>query len=132
MDPKKAVRAIRKLMAAVPAAYVVSRASFNDLTRAPGVITKNIVSPHAWPAIVQTEVDSEDEEGKKLFFFKSGVVTALREYLVGSFDQVLMSVLALQGGRGPKSIMVMGLEGKGTFLQRVSLVCFIQICWQPV
>ena len=132
MDPKKAVRAIRKLMAAVPAAYVVSRASFNDLTRAPGVVTKNIVSPHAWPAIVQTEADSEDDEGKKLLFSKSGVVTALREYLVGSFGQVLMSVLALQEGRGPKNIMVMELESKEIFLPKVFLACSIQICWQPV
>ena len=77
VDPKKAVRAIRKLMAAVPAAYVVTRASFNNLTRAPGVVTKNIVSPLAWPALVQTEPESEDEEGKILFSYKSGVVTAI-------------------------------------------------------
>ena len=67
MDPKKAVRAIRKLMAACPAAYVVTRASFSDLTRAPGVVTKDIVSPLAWPALVQTESESEDDEGKILF-----------------------------------------------------------------
>ena len=76
MDPKKAVRAIRKMMAAVPAPYVVSRASFTDLTRAPGVVTKSIVSPLAWPAVVETESDSEEEEGKKVFN-TTGVVTAI-------------------------------------------------------
>ena len=76
MDPKKAVRAIRRIMAAVPAPYVVARASFNDLTRAPGVVTKNIVSPLAWPAVVETESDSEDEEGK-IFSHKTGVITAI-------------------------------------------------------
>ena len=67
VDPKKAVRAIRKLMSEIPAPYVVSRASFNDLTRAPGVVTKTIVSPTAWPALEEMESDSEDEEGKNSF-----------------------------------------------------------------
>ena len=66
VDPKKAIRAIRKLMAAIPAAYVVSRTNFNDLTRAPGVATKSIISPSAWPALVEKEAESEEEEGKEL------------------------------------------------------------------
>ena len=68
VDPKKAIRAIRRLMAAVPSAYVVTLEKFKDLTKTPGVATKNIVSPSAWPALVETEAESEDEEGKKLFF----------------------------------------------------------------
>ena len=77
VDPKKAIRAIRRLMAAVPAAYVVTLEKFKDLTRTPGVATKNIVSPSAWPALVETETGSEDEEGKKPFFIqKIGVVTS--------------------------------------------------------
>ena len=76
VDPKKAVRAIRKMMAAVPAPYVVSRASFTDLTRAPGVATKSIVSALAWPAVVETESDSEEDEGK-IIFSMTGVVTAI-------------------------------------------------------
>ena len=67
MDPKKAIRAVRRLMAAVPAAYVVSLEKFKELTRTAGVATKNIVSPSAWPALVETETGSEDEEGKKPF-----------------------------------------------------------------
>ena len=67
MDPRKAIRAVRRLMAAVPAAYVVTLEKFNDLTKAPGVATKNIVSPSAWPALVETGTGSEDEEGKKPF-----------------------------------------------------------------
>ena len=70
MDPKKAIRAVRRLMAAVPAAYVVTLDKFKDLTRTPGVATKNIVSPSAWPALVETETGSEDEEGKEPFLIK--------------------------------------------------------------
>ena len=63
-------------MAAVPAAYVVSLEKFKELTRTAGVATKNIVSPSAWPALVETETGSEDEEGKKPFLYKIGVVTS--------------------------------------------------------
>lgn len=68
VDPKKAVRAIRKLMSEIPAAYVVTRTNFNDLTRTPGVATKSLVSPSAWPVLVEKESESDDDEGKNLSF----------------------------------------------------------------
>lgn len=70
LDPKKAVQAIRKMMSEVPAAYVVNYAAFGELTKAPGVITKDIVSPTAWPALEEKESDSEDDEHKNCFYLK--------------------------------------------------------------
>ena len=63
VDPRKAVRAIRRVMAKAPAAYVVSRAAFKDLARNQGVVIKSIVSPTAWPVLVEKDEESADEEG---------------------------------------------------------------------
>lgn len=67
VDPRKAVRAVRRMMSEVLAAYVANLSNFKELTKGPNVTTKNIVSPMTWPALVEKDEESEEEESKNKY-----------------------------------------------------------------